>query len=225
MSKPRLRIVDSEGQLVGEDCPHCRDTELALRVERGKNTRLKNELAQAMAVEPIHEQIVEVLSFWRRTLAPNASIVEGSDNWKAVRARLREKDAETHEQRFDVLRLKAAVVGISLSEWHMAKGQSHRRHPATAFGNAGKVDRLIEGAVAFKRQTGSSALTLLDELGSGVLWWLAERCGCGHVRAQHAVQGPTQDLRLPCDVEGCGCTDMDWFEAKWQRAVQEREGQ
>jgi hypothetical protein len=216
-------VVDTETGQVADDCPSCLALEQERRVQRAQMTRLKNELARAMGVEPEAADILEVCEYWRQLVAPRASIVVGQPRYKAVRDRLRDTDARTRERLFNPLKLKAAVVGITLDPWHMAPGQRHRRDLDIAFSNSNKVERLIGQAIGFKRRTGTSALALVDELAGDALFWLAERCGCGHIRLEHVRLGPRHDGTQPCSVAGCGCADMDWFAARvdrWERQQQ-----
>lgn len=242
MEAPRphhLRVVDSETGEVRGDCPDCRSLELELRGKRGQITRLKNELAQLREVSPERDDVIFVLEAHRELLMPGAKISERSARWGVVEALLKLRDDESGGRLFTALELKAAVVGMSLqpfikeNRWARDLTWGFTSQPVAAkpgakpgprFPDPSQVERHMRFAVEFKRRTGTSALTLLDELGGGALWWLAERCECGHLRAEHAVHGPTRDLRLPCDVEGCGCADMDWLSAKIDRFMREQTG-
>lgn len=221
---PHLRLVNVDTGETPDVCPHCLATDEYNRRLRAEVSRFKGEERRRASVEARRADIVEVLSFWRDTVAPRAGVVAGSANWKAVSKRLGDVDEVTLEPRFNVLKLKAAVVGITLDPYRMEKGQSYRRHPNEAFKDPGLVDKLIDRAVRFKRQTGVSALELVDELAGEGLRWLAERCSCTHTWLEHlrggeAAQGGAQ----ACSVEGCSCGCYDFFHAKVERFIKEQE--
>lgn len=178
----------------------------------GRLTKARNENAQLQGIEPGHKQVLEVLEFWRRTIMPTAKITVGSDRWKAVRTLLKVQDAETGEPAYTVLSLKAAAVGVKLSEWHV---KNRQMDATTIYRDPKTADAHIARAVGFKRTYGVSALELVDELAGQALIWLAEPCSCGHLRVRHVVKGPTPDLRQPC--ADCGCEDFDWFTAQFEQ--------
>lgn len=242
MNRPQLSIVvNQETGEVSEGCPECADKDdqiegLKTRVASlaGTNTRIKREHAELDAVAPNRDEILEVMAYWRVTICPGAKVTASSKGWRTVKARLAEPDEETGRQ-FTVLELKAAVVGMTLDQWHMDGNHRHRRYLENAFSDAGKVNRLVSKAVSFKRTYGASALTIVDELAGASLVWLAERCSCGHLRLDHVRQGPTPDGRQPCDGQTahdqsgmpvpCECTDFDWLaaklEARWAELVEQ----
>lgn len=222
--RPKLRIVDGDGELAGELCPHCHETEMALRSERAKVTTLRGRLARQEAAEAQDEEIIEVLAFWRDWLAPRAGISEGSANWTMVAKRLQDIDKVTGERRFNVKQLKAAVVGVSYDPYCMAKGETYRRHPGVAFNDPDRVGRFIERARTFWRQTGEDPLGIMEDLGGPALSWLAERCSCEHTWLEHlrggeAAQGGAQR----CSHQDCGCTMFDFFHAKVERFLREQD--
>lgn len=213
-ARPDLRLVDTTTGEVSElpaDVARLQaeleaarqqvgEAEAELRGKRSQITQLRNQLAEMQAVEPEAEQIMDVLEFWRVRCMPGASIVVGSERWQKTRARLRERDAGTKERCYTPLHLKAAVVGARLSEWHV---KNKRLDAATLFRDSKTVDDHIGRAVTFKRAYGTSAVTLLDELGSPVFAWLSRRCACGHLWLEHLKGGPGPDGNQPCDT--CRC--------------------
>lgn len=207
-----LHSVDPvSGEVLPGGCPDCKALEMELRGKRSQITKLKNENARLMGVEPDHDDILQVCEFHRRMVVPNGSVAVGSKGWTTVRARLRDVHPGTERKLFDPLRLRAAVCGIALDAWHMEKGHSHRRYLENAFRDAGKVDRLIDLAIGFRRETGTSALELLDDLAGDRLAWLADRCSCGGLRVAH-LMGRTE------------CQVFDEFEAdqwRWLRQQDE----
>lgn len=226
-----LRSVDMRTGEVIEGCPDCERNQAKVESLTGvlvardrRITELKNENARLRAVEPEHKDVIEVLTYCRDLLRPSAAVTVDSDSYKAVRARLRDTDETTGEPAFSVAALKAAAFAISLSPWHMEKGQTHRRDPANAFGNAGKVTRLLGDAIGFKRTYGISGLDIVERLGGEGFEWLAERCSCGGLWIEHLYGGgPTPDGRQPC--ERTGCESFDWFEvrvARWFREMDRR---
>ena len=216
-----LRIVHGEtGEQLGEDCPHCHETDLANRTLRSQLTRLKNEQAKAREKEAVAGDVIDVLSFWRDTLAPRAGIDAGSDNWDAVAKLLVMTDAQTGERRFTPLTLKAAVRGMLADEWIMERGHSHRRRPQNAWRDPARVDELVERARGFKERTGVSGLRLIDALGERALAWLAYRCRCTHTWLEHLrFGGTTADGRQPCST--CTCSDFDMHGIRDEQALQE----
>lgn len=198
-SARHLHVVDRDSGEVLDGCPDCKSLEMELRAKRAQITRLKNENARLMGVEPEHEIVQEVLAYACKLLMPNATIVPGSKRWMAVRARLKEG--------FDPLQLRAAACGAVMDGWTMDASQRHRRDPEHVFSDAGKVDRLIQDAVGFKGRTGVSALTLVDELGGPALSFLADRCSCGGLRVAHLM--------------GNACAEFDEFAARVNRHLSE----
>ena len=223
----QLRVIDAHTGEVAADiddgaCPHCLELERDLRGKRALLTRMRNELAEALGVEPEAEEIMAVLEFWRSRCMPRAHIVIGGERWLKVRARLREKDAINHKQCYPVLALKAAVLGAMLSEFHSKNGYLDA---ATIFRDSKTVDGHLDRAKSFKRRTGISGLELLDELGATALDWLAERCSCEHSYLEHLRQGPRPDGTTPCCAPGCGCEHFDTFHAKVDRWIRRNPGE
>lgn len=209
-TRPDLRLVDTSTGEVSElpdELEKLRqqlaEAESELRAKRSQITLLKNENAALRAIEPDHDDILGVMTFWRSRLVPGASVTTSAKGWKTVRKLLREVDEESGKPRFTPLHLKAAVAGMALDEYTMDRRYRHRRYLENALSDPGKVDRLIEGAVSFKRRNGVSALTLLDELGAPALSFLADRCSCGGLRMAHLM--------------GAGCPSFDEFAAKVER--------
>ena len=220
-----LRAVDMEtGEVVEQDAEtvdllrqQLRELEQELRTKRSLITRLKNENARLMGVEPEREEIIDVLTFACKLLMPRASIVPGSKRWANVRARLKDVDPKTDKPKFTPLALKAAAAGAALDPWTMDNAHRHRRDPEFVFADAGKVDRHISRAVGFKHRLGVSALTLIDELGGVALEWLADRCSCGGLFIEHLRTFPADDGSLPCPERDC--LSFDHFHAKVERAL------
>jgi hypothetical protein len=82
----------------------------------------------------------------------------------------------------------------------------------TIFRDSATVDKHIARATSFRRRTGLSALTLLDELAGGALDWLAQRCSCGGLMLEHLGAGPGA---LPCPARDC--EGFDFLNAKVER--------
>ena len=126
-----LHAVDPyTGEVLAGGCPDCKALEMELRTKRSQITKLKNENARLMGVEPDHDQILEVCEFHRRMVVPNGSVTVASKGWTTVRARLRETHPKTGAKLFNPLRLRAGVCGIALDAWHMAA----RPVPSPLFG-------------------------------------------------------------------------------------------
>lgn len=217
-----LSLVDRDtGEVVEQEATSLHqqiaELEAELRAKRSQITRLKNDNARLMGVEPEHDDILGVLEFWREKCHPRAPIVVGSDGWKAVRARLRETDASTGKPAFTPLALKAAVVGVLLSDFHVANRKQGYLHARSIFADADRVRTHIGRAVSFKERKGISALTIIDELGGSELEWLADRCSCGGLRIQHLKSGLAHQ---PCPERDCPA--MDEFQAKIERFMAER---
>lgn len=229
MTEParHLTLVDpATGEVVEQDAEtvallkqQLAELEQELRTKRSQITRLKNENARLMGVEPGREEIIDVLEFACKLLMPRASIVPGSKRWLNVRARLKDLDPRTDKPKFTPLALKAAAAGAALDDWTMDNRHRHRRDPEFVFADAGKVDRHLSRAVGFKHRLGVSALTLIDELGGTALEWLADRCSCGGLFVEHLRSWPTPDGYLPCPDRGC--EGFDFFNAKVERALAE----
>jgi hypothetical protein len=207
-----VRLVDREGQLVGEGCSGCLELAKKISVMAGKITRLENEQTERLGLAADAPLIMDVLQHHKRVLSPRSRIVRGGPAWKNVKARLLDVDAETEKPAFTVLHLKAAIVGLSMSDWHRQRGKVQA---AWLFENPDRVQEFIANATSFKRDTGVSALDIVDELGRGGFEKLAARCDCcGHLRLDHERERPELDLwDPPCAVHGCSCPgfeDFDW---------------
>lgn len=213
-ARPELRLLDTATGEVRE-LPNVAD--LHARIEnltdqldgakdgwaaaKGEIKKLRRENAQLMGVEPAHKKIMDVLQFAMPLLVPNGRIVVAGPRWKNVRARLKDRDAETQVLLFTPLHLKAAAVGVTMSEFHMSK--LAYRDPESIYADPDRVQKHIQRAVRFRRVYGTSALTLVDELGQQALAWLARRCECGRLWAEHLKDGPTADGSQPCPATGC----------------------
>jgi hypothetical protein len=219
-----LHAVDAEtGEVVEQDLPtvellrqQISELELELRGKRSQITRLKNENARLMGVEPEADDIMDVLSYWREVCMPGASIVVGSERWKAVRARLRETDVTTKKLLYTPAHLKAAVAGVMMSEFHVSHRRDGYLDAASIFSDSKKVDAHLARAIGFKQRNGISALTLIDELGGKALDWLALRCSCDALMVEHLhdvyAGRTTQGIKaLPCPRTGC--PHFDFFNA------------
>lgn len=207
IARPDLRLVDTATGEVTEVPAEIEmlrqqvaEAEAELRAKRSQITKLKNENARLMGVEPEAESIIEVLEFWRLRCMPGASIVPGSERWLKVRDRLREHDVTTKQPAHSVVKLKAAIAGVLLSDWHV---KNKKVDAVTIFRDSKTVEDHVARAVDFKRRKGVSALTLLDELAGPGLEWLADRCSCGDLRMAHLM--------------GRGCGEFDEFNAKVER--------
>jgi FtsZ-binding cell division protein ZapB len=213
---PTIHALQAEVAQLKEDCALL---EVELRAKRSQNTKLKNENARLMGLEPEHGEILDVLEFACQRLMPGASIVAGSKRWMAVRARLRDVDPRTRARKFTPLKLKGAAIGALLDPWTMDRRQRHRRDPEFVFADAGKVDRYLMGAIAFKRTYGESGLAIVDELAGEGVRWLAEQCSCGGLWIEHLRGGPGPDGLQPC--ARTGCANFDTFHAKVERFMAE----
>ena len=128
--------------------------------------KLRKQLGRQRYLEVEADDVIAVLEFWQATLNSRASITPESDNWKMVQKRLRDKDARSDKPLFDVLWLKAAVVGITLDPWRMEKGES-RRQPREAFKNPDRSGSWLAGRWSSSKRP-LSALHLVSELGGEV---------------------------------------------------------
>lgn len=217
---PHLHLVDSHTGEATEVCHACMAKDKMLASQARKITLLENAEQERLGLAPDAPQIMEVLQYHKRMLTPRGGrIVRGGPAWKNVKARLMDVDAETEELAFSVLHLKAAVVGLWLSDWHRA----HRKVGAAwLFSDPDRVQEFLAPVIAFKRDTGTSALYIIDVLGRPGLEKWAEECDCcGHLRLEHERENPTEELwDPPCAVHGCACPgwsdSLEWRIARWQ---------
>lgn len=223
-----LHLVDVHGEVVNADvCHGCIELSKKVAHLAGENTKLRREEEKRKLETPASKQIVEVLEYWRPLCMPRAKIVVGSERWQKTKARLEDKTIEG-ELAYTPLHLKAAVVGAKLSPEHVANGWLDA---VTIFRDSTTVDKHIARCVTFKRETGSSALEIVDELMGPGLAKLAARCTCGHLRLDHERENPMLEIwDPPCAVHGCACTGWDSWEheidlwlAQRDRAARETE--
>lgn len=209
-ARPHVRLISDHGELVGEDvCLGCVELSKKIAHLSGELTKLRNEQERAERRDPLDGQVMEVCTFHKRLLSPTWKIVRKKGAYKDVRDRLMDLDAETGQPAFTVRHLQAATVGLSICEWTR---QRKIRSASWLFGQTAHVQWMIDEAIGFKRSNGTSALTIVDELGRGGLERLAERCECGHIRLEHEKERPELDLfDPPCAVHGCDC--VGWSEA------------
>lgn len=226
---PHLHLAhDAATGEVIDGCANCIQLEeeneglkTALSASKGQNTRLKRQLANMRFVAPDTDDVRELLDYHRKLLMPGVKIAESSVRWGVVSDLLKLKDAETDKPLFSVLELKAAIAGMALQPYIMDAAHLYRRDLTTAFcsrrnggpslPDPGKVERHIGEAIGFRRETGTSALELLDDLADERLAWLADRCSCGEMRVAH----------LMCRT---ACEDFDEFEAKQWRWLRQQDG-
>lgn len=215
-----VRLVDREGQLVGEGCQGCVRHSKTIASLEGELTKLRNEEDERLGLAPDAGRIMEVLRFHKQMLAPHAKIVRGKAAWKAVKEILAATDAETNRPAFTVLHCKAAIVGLSLSAWH----REHKKTSAAfLFSDPDRVQEHIATCVTFKREYGTSALEIVDELGGPGLAKLAVRCTCGHLRLDHERETPELEIwDPPCSVHGCACEGFDDWDHRVEMAKRGR---
>lgn len=223
MSASPLRLVDTQtGELVHQDERDLLIEELE-RQKRGltlQNGKLRAENTRLRSVEPNHEEIREVLHYWRDTCKPNAtSIGPEGERWLKVRARFQDTLEGRHSWTKDELKL--AVDGALLDPWlngtaPKAPKDGRFLDAKTIFKSPEQVERLIDLALGFKGQTGAhlrDVLEVADRL--RVVSWkhLTRTCECGHLRLEHAAGDPHHEGRERCFM--CSCPDFfqDVFEA------------
>ncbi len=217
-ARPNLHLVDTASGVAEEACPGCQRLLKTVATMERENTRLRNAEQERLGLAPDAPQIMEVLVFHKQLLSPRWKIVRGKAAWKAVKERLSEIDAETERPAFTVLHLKAASVGVSMDDWNR---RERLTSAAWLFAEPDRVQRYIDNCVTFKRETGVSALEIIDVLGRGGFEILAAPCGCcGHIRAEHEGDRPVEGLwSPPCLVHGCACvgweSDRTWEIARW----------
>jgi hypothetical protein len=190
-------------------CPNCVELGKELAKKARENTRLRNEEAERLGKASDSKQILDVLTY-HKTLH-GGRIYRGKAAWKAVKAMFAVVDAETDRPAFTVDHLRAASLGLKLDDYFGPK----RMGAAWLYADPDRVQKFIGNCVTFKRDTGVSALEIVDELGRPGLERLAARCDCcGHLRLDHERERPELDLwDPPCAVHGCGCPgfeDFDW---------------
>lgn len=211
-ARPNLYVVGKEsGEIVGETDALILELNKRIATLAAENTRLKNEAAEREGTGLHAKDIEEVLRFHKQVF-PGGKIVRNGPAWKNVKARLRDVDAETDRPAFTVLSLKAAVVGLSMSGWH----REHRKTGAAfLFDNPDRVQEFIGHAVTFKRETGTSGLAIIDELGRGGYERLAALCShCGRTRLEHEREPDGQGLFDPLCP---GFDSFDWEIDVWKR--------
>ena len=223
MTRPHLHLVDSQtGQVDETVCLGC--VELSKKVAHlaGELTKLRNQQLEVERRHPLDAQIMDVCTFHKRLLSPNWKIVRNKGAYKDVGDRLRDIDAETGQPAFSVLHLRAASVGMSMSEWCRSR---KIRSASWLFGSTRHVQWMLEEMTAFKQTVGTSALQIVDELGKPGLEKLAARCDCcGHLRLDHERERPELDLwDPPCAVHGCACPGFDDFDWRVQVRMDEIE--
>lgn len=222
-ARPKLRLVDGHGEMVGEQCGACAEKDVRLGQLRRKISELENEAeARVERRHPLDAQIMEVCVFHKRLLSPRWTIVRNKGAYKDVGDRLRDTDAETGQPAFTVLHLRAASVGMSMCEWTRGRGI---KSASWLFGSTRHVQWMLEEAISFKRDTGTSALEIVDELGGPGLAKLAARCDCcGHLRLDHERERPELELfDPPCAVHGCACPGFEDFAWRVQVRMAELE--
>jgi hypothetical protein len=205
-----VRLVNREGELVGEACPGCIQGAKERAQLARKITQLENEKAEK--VHPLDKDIMAVCTFHKQLLSPTWKILRNRGAYNDVKACLGFTDAETGQPAYTPLHLKAASVGMSMDDWCRREGV---RSASWLFSDVDRVDRMLQHAITFKRDVGVSALEIVDELGRPGLERLAARCDCcGHLRLDHERENPLEGLwSPPCGVHGCACPgfeDFDW---------------
>lgn len=201
-----LHLVDTASGEATQACSGCQALLEKVSSLKRENTLLKNAEEERTSLTLDSKPVMEVLQFHKRLFG--GQIFKGKAAWKAVQKILQLTDAETGEPAFTVLHLNAASVGLSLSRWH----REHRKTGAAfLFADPDRVQEFIATCVEFKRETGTSALEIVDALMGPGLAKLAARCGdCGHTRLDHERDHPELDLWTPpCSVHGCACGGWD----------------
>lgn len=220
-----LHLVNTDTGEAQQACSGCIALLAKVSTLQGDLTRLRNAEEERLGMAADAGAIMRVLVHHKKLLAPKTGrIIRGKAAWKAVKARLADTDAETGEPAFTELALNAASVGLSLSRWH----REHKKTGAAwLFDDPDRVLEFIATCVTFKRDTGTSALEIVDALMGPGLAKLAARCAdCGHTRLDHEKDHPELDLWTPaCGVHGCAC--MGWDDSNyraelWLRRQDER---
>jgi hypothetical protein len=223
-ARPTLHLVtEHAGEVAAEDvCLGCVELSKKIAHLSGELTKLRNQQEQVERRDPLDAQIMDVCLFHKRLLSPGWKVVRKRGAYKDVRDRLMDVDAETGRPAFTPLYLKAATVGMSISPWVRDRGI---RSASWLFGTTRHVEWMLEEVTEFKRTTGASALSIVDELGRPGLEKLAARCSCcGHLRLDHERERPELDLwDPPCGVHGCACDGFDDFDWRVERWVAGRE--
>ena len=116
-------LIDREtGEVItlGEnECPHCDDTDKALRTARAQITKLKKRLTGLYEGSPTKAVIEEVFAYWVERLEKNANTVLGDERAAKVEARLKEN--------WTVDQLKEAIDGCLLDDWAMGRAAKARK--------------------------------------------------------------------------------------------------
>lgn len=164
---------------------------LVARKER-EIQELRFEKKQELEASELGGQILDVLRNHKRTVnGGRGGIVRGGPAWKAVKDRLQDTDAETGRLVFTARHLQGASVGLWLVD---SEDGWYRRHGKTGaaflFANADRVQQFLAPVQRFRRETGTSALEIVDVLGRPGLVELAARCVCGRMFFEHATQEP-----------------------------------
>ena len=210
--RAHLKLVDTTTGEATDACLACVEKDRRLAQLSRKVTELQNLADKIERRHPLDAQIMEVCLFHKQLLSPTWKIVRMRGAYKDVGDRLRDIDAETGEPAWTPLHLRAASVGMSMSEWCRQRGI---RSASWLFGSTRHVQWMLEETIGFKRAMGTSALEIVDQLGRPGLEKLAAVCDCcGHLRLDHEKERPELDLfDPPCAVHGCACPgwqDFDW---------------
>jgi hypothetical protein len=211
-ARAHLHVVREGGEVAAEDvCLGCVELSKKIAHLSGELTKLRNQQEQVERRDPLDGQVLEVCVFHKQLLSPTWKIVRKKGAYNDVRDRLRDVDAETGGPAFTPLHLKAASVGLSINDW--ARGRSIKS-ASWLFGKTAHVQWMLDTAVQFKRELGTSALRIVDELGRPGLEKLAASCSCcSHLRLDHERERPELDLwDPPCAVHGCACPGFDDFD-------------
>ncbi len=212
MTRPaHVRLISDHGELVGEACLGCVELSKKLANLARENTRLRNEEQERLGLAADAKTILDILQHHKR-LFPGTRIIRGKTAWKNVRARLADVDAETNGPAFTPLHLKAAAMGLKLSEWHVSRKKTGA---AWLYEDPDRVQHFIAQTVEFKREVGVSALAIVDELGKEGLAKMAARCShCGRFRFEH--EGEPDGVGL-FDPLCPGFDDFDWEIDVWKK--------
>lgn len=195
-ARPHLTVIDGHGEVVDETSHQLMNAHKTIsRLEDllARKQREIDELRHAkkkdLLTSDLSGDVLDVLRFHKRTVNGNrGGIVRGGPAFKAVLDRLQDTDMETGRPVFTKRHLQGASMGLWLVD---SEDGWYRRHGKTGaaflFANADRVQQFLAPVQRFRRETGVSALEIVDELGKPGLGQLAARCVCGRMFFEHAV--------------------------------------
>lgn len=192
---PRLHLVDTETGETTSQCAQCltllrqldRQEDIIARKQR-EIDELRHAKKDLLATTDLAGDIMDVLKLHKRLLSPSATIHRCGPAWKAIKDRLEDTDAVTGRPAFTKRHLQGAIVGLWVTDaedgWYRAHGKIGA---AWLFANPDRVQQFLAPVIGFHRDHGTSALAVVDQLGTPALSWLADRCSCGQLRATHLM--------------------------------------